>query len=57
MDVDKKRLEHDEDRLLTTMLYNLIGYMVAIQVPMMCMIGLFTVCSVDAYFFLLGAEN
>ena len=31
-DTDKKRMEHDEDRLLTTMLYNLIAFMVAVQV-------------------------
>ncbi|OQV14717.1 MAP kinase-activating death domain protein [Hypsibius exemplaris] len=31
-DADKKRMEHDEDRLLTTMLYNLIAFMVSVQV-------------------------
>ena len=31
-DTEKKRLEHDEDRLLSTMLYNLTAYMVMMQV-------------------------
>ena len=31
-DNEKKRLEHDEDRLLSTMLYNLVAFMVMFQV-------------------------
>ena len=30
--IDRKRLEHDEDRLLSVMLYNLVGYMVMMRV-------------------------
>ena len=30
--VDRKRLEHDEDRLLSVMLYNLVSYMVMMRV-------------------------
>lgn len=29
---EKKRLEHDEDRLLSTMLYNLVAFMVMMQI-------------------------
>ena len=29
---EKKRLEHEEDRLLSTMLFNLVAYMVMMQV-------------------------
>ena len=29
---EKKRLEHDEDRLLSTMLYNLVAYMIMMQI-------------------------
>ena len=29
---EKKRLEHDEDRLLSTMLYNLVAYMMMMQI-------------------------
>ena len=31
-DADRKRLEHDEDRLLSILLYNMIGFMVMIRV-------------------------
>ncbi|XP_055951313.1 MAP kinase-activating death domain protein-like isoform X2 [Argiope bruennichi] len=31
-DMDKKRLEHDEDRLLSTMLYNTVAFMVMVNV-------------------------
>ncbi len=31
-DTEKKRLEHEEDQLLSTMLYNLTSYMVMMQV-------------------------
>ncbi|GAV00192.1 hypothetical protein RvY_11076 [Ramazzottius varieornatus] len=31
-ETDKKRMEHDEDRLLATMLHNLVAYMVSMQV-------------------------
>lgn len=31
-DGDRKRLEHDEDRLLSVMLYNLVGFMVMMRV-------------------------
>lgn len=30
-DTERKRLEHDEDRLLSTMLYNLTAYMIMMQ--------------------------
>lgn len=30
--MDKKRLEHDEDRLLSTMLYNTVAFMVMMKV-------------------------
>ena len=29
---DKKRLEHDEDRLLSTMLYNLVAFMIMMRI-------------------------
>lgn len=32
-DAEKKRLEHDEDRLLSVMLYNLVGFMLMMRVP------------------------
>ena len=32
---EKKRLEHDEDRLLSTMLYNLVAYMMMMQIDQM----------------------
>ncbi|XP_070200468.1 MAP kinase-activating death domain protein-like isoform X4 [Littorina saxatilis] len=32
-DGEKKRLEHDEDRLLSVMLYNLVGFMLMMRVP------------------------
>lgn len=31
-EVDKKRLEHEEDRLLSTLLYNMVAFMVMLQV-------------------------
>lgn len=31
-DTERKRLEHDEDRLLSTMLYNLVAIMVMVNV-------------------------
>ena len=31
-DTEKKRLEHDEDRLLAILLYNMIGFMVMMRV-------------------------
>ena len=31
-DAEKKRLEHDEDRLLAILLYNMIGFMVMMRV-------------------------
>lgn len=32
-DGEKKRLEHDEDRLLSVMLYNLVAFMLMMRVP------------------------
>ena len=32
-ETEKKRLEHDEDRLLSTMLFNLVAFMVMMQMP------------------------
>ena len=32
---DKKRLEHDEDRLLSTMLYNLVAFMIMMRIDKM----------------------
>ncbi|RWS05737.1 MAP kinase-activating death domain protein-like protein [Dinothrombium tinctorium] len=32
-DIDKKRLEHEEDRLLSTLLYNMVAFMVMVNVP------------------------
>ena len=29
---EKKRLEHDEDRLLSTMLYNLVAFMIMMRI-------------------------
>lgn len=34
--MDKKRLEHDEDRLLSTLLYNMTAFMVMLQVDKHC---------------------
>lgn len=31
-EMDRKRLEHDEDRLLSTMLYNMVAFMVMVNV-------------------------
>ena len=31
-ETERKRLEHDEDRLLSTMLYNLVAFMVMLKV-------------------------
>lgn len=35
-EMDKKRLEHEEDRLLSTLLYNMIAFMVMLQVDKHC---------------------
>jgi hypothetical protein len=32
-DGERKRLEHDEDRLLSVMLYNLVSFMIMMRVP------------------------
>merc|ERR1719220_2110560 len=32
-ETERKRLEHDEDRLLSTMLFNLVAFMVMMQMP------------------------
>ena len=45
-DTERKRLEHDEDRLLSTMLYNLTAYMIMMQVGL-----------VDQKMFLLDKKN
>lgn len=35
-EIDKKRLEHEEDRLLSTLLYNMTAFMVMLQVDKHC---------------------
>lgn len=35
-EIDKKRLEHEEDRLLSTLLYNMTAFMVMLQVDKQC---------------------
>lgn len=35
-EMDKKRLEHEEDRLLSTLLYNMTAFMVMLQVDKQC---------------------